>query len=174
MTDAFIKELEAIELKLQRSKKDVLVVGANEILSRLKFRIFTDGLDSSGNGIGTYSTKRLYINPKTFDKKHPLLKGRLGSPKKGRKTVRFDNGWLGVRKQANGLNGTNVTTRFSGDLRDSIVNAVEGDKVVVGILNKRNVLKAEWMEERYGKNIYSPSDEEINAGINVILSTLGL
>lgn len=141
-------------------------------------RIFRQGLNSSGDEIGQYSTKDIWVNPaKTATKNQKgfsPLKGKTGNtefksnPSRKRKTSYFE-GWKGLRA-AQGLKTDKVNLNFTGDMffdfarPDSPalerVDKLSTDEYASLFSRPFNALKAEGNEDHFGGAIFKLSQKE--------------
>ena len=66
------------------------------------------------------------------------------------------------RRREAGRQVRRVDLEFEGDMRRDLTVGTSGKENVLGFKNKFENLKAASHEERYGKEIYTPSESEIN------------
>jgi len=150
-------------------------------------RIFTDGLNSNGGSIGSYSSKDIWINPvatPTRNKKgfNPL-KGKKGNtefksnPSRERKTSYFE-GWKGFREvQLENVTTKNVNLNYTGDMGSDFANVsiqvfnsksrreftpiyVNVNEYVAGFAKPENSKKATGNEEHFGVTIFKLTTQE--------------
>lgn len=117
------------------------------VLAIHKRRIFQQGKDASGNQIGKYSTKPISI---------PLSRQARNT---GR--TRFKGGY-DEYKRAIGKNPGFVNLRDKDQMQMDYGLIVSGDNFGFGFQNSFNYQKSQWAEEKYDKEIFAPSDQELN------------
>lgn len=168
---------------------EITIFAASQLSMSIQERIFDSGKDSGDSGIAnSYSTKPMYANReqvgggfkpigKGFKTESSIKKGKSGveklritikskggkSPrkdtKKDRKTMYLSQGYKQLR-QLKGRQVGFVDLRLTGSLRASFRTFQQGDKAIVAILSPKEVGKADGLEERYGKKIFTPSKED--------------
>ena len=139
---------------------ELKTVGISEMLGLMKNRIFKDGLDSSNNKIGSYSSKEATFSPSRFFKKKPA------------KAMKFDNGYKGLREYL-GRQTNFVDLNFSGSLKDAVKSFRKGDNFYISIMDNSNdttseVLKAEGNEDRFNKTIFESTEKERKAAQEIV------
>jgi hypothetical protein len=129
-------------------------------------RIFSEGLDASGQPIGNYDTKSdLYVNPNKAVKSFPPA-GKYGDTvfKNGKphKTGYFDNYKAFRSKQGRGSN--KVDLNYSGVLFRDYASSLSpnGNGFVSGVKNNVNVGKLNGAIEKYGAGVFRLSTEELS------------
>ena len=77
-------------------------------------------------------------------------------------------------KERRGRQSAFVDLRLEGDLKNSLqVIPISSVETGIGFLNSFEALKANVNEERYGKDIFSFTNQELNSVLNVIVDELG-
>lgn len=116
-------------------KNDVLREVALDVQTKTRKRIFTDGIKSDGNKIGTYSPVTEAIKRK---------KGRFTSSKVNlRDTETLVNSYIVEPK------GKKYVIGFASASRNGITNTA----------------KIEKLEEQYGSDLFEPTDKEIEEAV---------
>jgi hypothetical protein len=122
-------------------------VGINTVLAVQKQRIFTEGKDSKGAQIGTYST-----TPASISKKN-----------QARQTGKtYFHGGYSEYKSAIGKNPGFVnlqnTSQMALDYGFQVIT--EGSSYGIGFTNEFNFKKSEWVETHFGKQVFFQSAAE--------------
>lgn len=142
--------------RLIRSER--IYIGAiNSVLAAQKERIFENGKDSSNSQIGTYSTKPISISKKN----------------QSRNTGKtYFKGGYREYKSLIGKGSEFVNSRNTDQMMMDLGTTISGNEYGIGFSNSFNADKRDWMEEKYGKEIYNTTDEEDDIFINVIQSKI--
>lgn len=154
-------------------KTTILFHGANELASQMKKRIFTQGKDANGSIIQSkYSETPTYVNKDVFVRKGaftPKGKENKGNFKNGkeRKTMYLPQGYKELR-DIQGRQTSFVDWRYSGSLEKSIETMKNNNDVVIAIVDNEESIKRKAIEERTGKDIFTPSVSELEYYENVI------
>jgi hypothetical protein len=126
-------------------------------------RIHTEGRASDGGDIGQYSTSPAYVNPaksprgfEAAGKSGKTVFARSGKP---HLTRYFAEGYKQYREQI-GLPSDKVTLTLRGDLRDGLAVIRTEAGYGLGWGDTDLAARAEALEERYGKKIWSPTEQE--------------
>lgn len=119
-----------------------------------KTRIFVRGLDSQGSQIGHYSTKPISISKKNQAKQT----GR----------TRFKGGYAEY-KSAIGKNPGFVNLRNTDQLYGDYSLTQTGRDFGFGFSNPLNSQKAGWVTEKYDKEIFPVSDQELEMFANILV-----
>lgn len=122
-----------------------------------KPRIFAQGFDEKGTKIGTYGT-----NPISISKKN-----------QARNTGKtYFKGGYAEYKRAVGKNPGYVILRNTDQMYADygIVGSV--GKYGFGFQNSKNYDKSQWMQDKYKKDIFSLSNNELNVLTNVLIDQL--
>lgn len=141
-----------------------LYIAAASTLSAIVDRIFEEGKNAEGSGIGQYSTTATYINPKYSPRKFPA-KGKTGKTtfknKKKHKTGYFGGGYKEF-KGVIGRDSSKVNLKLTGGLQIDFSNSLKrrGNIWVAGTKNAANTAKAEGNEERFGAPIFKATKAE--------------
>jgi hypothetical protein len=133
--------------------------GINTVLALQKQRIFNGGKDDQNSQIGQYSTKPISIS----------------KSKQARQTgkTRFPGGYAEY-KTAIGRNPGYVNLNNTGQMMmDYSFHVLGTDEYGLGFHNAENFNKSQWMEEKYGKEIFSQSDQEGKVLTQVIEQGIG-
>lgn len=140
------------------------------VVAEYKQRIFSEGLDSSGNPIGTYSVNPFYVNPTTLigvaaagvkpEGKNGQTVFKSGKP---HKTKYLTQGYKQLR-ELTGRQTEVVDLNFSGDLFQS-VKAVEVSGIsYISYTSAIQSLKMSGYEERNNRIISQVTDQEQEIG----------
>ncbi len=129
------------------------IAAVNSVLAEQKKRIFQSGKDSSNGKIGTYST-----NPISISKKNQARNtGKTYFP-----------GGYRQYKSLSGKGGNTVNLRNTDQMMmDLGTTVVKKGQYGIGFNNQFNADKAEWNEEKYGKNIFDTTTSEDNTFVRV-------
>jgi hypothetical protein len=112
-----------------------------------KPRIFQQGQDSKKSKIGTYSTKPISISKKN----------------QARNTGKtYFKGGYAEYKSDIGKNPGYVNLRNTDQMMMDYQLIVNGDKFGFGFQNNTNYDKSQWMQEKYDKDIFDLTEEELN------------
>lgn len=119
-----------------------------------KPRIFAEGFDSKGQKIGTYSTKPISISKKS----------------QARNTGKtFFKGGYAEYKSAIGKNPGYVNLRNTDHMMMDYGLIGSGGQYGFGFQNDANAEKSQWMEQKYGKDIFQISNHEENVLADVVV-----
>lgn len=122
-----------------------------------KPRIFVQGLDGTGNKIGTYGTKKISISKKN----------------QARNTGKtYFKGGYAEYKRAIGKNPGYVILRNTDQMYMDYGLVGASGKYGFGFRNSKNYDKSQWMEDKYKKDIFELSDSELNVLVNVLVDQL--
>jgi hypothetical protein len=115
------------------------------VMSKHKPRVFQSGLDAQGSQIGTYST-----NPISISKKN-----------QARDTGQtFFPGGYAQYKQAIGKGGT-VNFRNTDQMQMDYQIIAQGGQFAFGFQNVENWNKSQWLQDKYDKDVFDLTDEEL-------------
>jgi len=116
------------------------------VLAEQKTRIFSDGFDSKGTQIGTYSTAKTSVSKK----------------QQSRNTGKtYFKGGYAEYKTLSGNNPGHVILKNFGQMQSDYTFQVLGkDQYGLGYTNDLNYNKSQWMEKKYGKSIFNQSKNE--------------
>lgn len=162
-TEQYILRLRSNLRDLEQNNKPLAVAVAATHADQMK-RIFVDGKDSGGGGIGSYnSTDPLYVNPKTAPRNFPK-KGKTGKTKfkngSDHKTGYFTS--YKAFRAGQGRQVSFVDLKLSGQLQSDVSNSLtrlSPNIWVTGTKNAANSDKAKGAEEKYGA-IFNLTKEE--------------
>lgn len=129
-------------------------IAASTVLAKHKARIFERGESESGGKIGTYSTKPISI--------------AQGKQARNTGQTYFPAGYAQY-KSAVGKNPGFVILRNTDQMYADYGLVQSGSEYGFGFQNQSNTDKAEWMESKYDKSIFSLSDAEFNLYVDVLL-----
>jgi hypothetical protein len=133
--------------------------GINTVLAVQKQRIFVGGKDDKDSQIGQYSTK-----PASISKKN-----------QARQTGKtFFPGGYAEYKSAIGKNPGYVNLQNTSQMfMDYSFHVLGSDSYGLGFHNQENYNKSQWMEDKYGKEIFSQSGKEAQILTQTIEQTIG-
>lgn len=155
MANEFIDLINKIN-QAARSDRN-LRIGLSTTLAVHKPRIFSEGFDSKGAKIGTYSTK-----PASISKKQ-----------QARSTGKtFFKGGYAEYKRAVGRNPGFVILRNTDQMMMDYGLQGSGLSYGFGFQNSENYKKSQWMENKYQKPIFDISRNEENVLTNVLTDLL--
>lgn len=129
-----------------RSEK-VMRTAISTVLAVHKPRIFEKGLDGAGAKIGTYGT-----NPISISKKNQA--------RQTGKTY-FKGGYAEYKKDI-GKNPGYVNLRNTDQMMMDYGIVQNGNQFGLGFQNKTNYDKSIWMQDKYDKQIFDHTQQEIN------------
>jgi hypothetical protein len=134
-------------------------VGINSVLAVQKQRVFSSGKDGNEAQIGTYSTKPISISK--------------SSQARNTGKTRFPNGYAEY-KTAIGKNPGYVNLQNTSQMMmDYSFHVIGTDTYGLGFHNEVNYKKSQWMEEKYGKEIFFQSDKEGQLLTRIIEAEIG-
>ena len=132
-----------------------LLAAVSDVFSQHKRRIFNKGEADNNSQIGDYSTRPAWFGVDSFAVKSAF------KPAKGRRTVKFDDGYKGLR-ESQGFQTEKVDLQYSNALFISYQFQQKGNgSVDVGFTDKDNYNKARGNEKRFKKSIFYFSATEI-------------
>lgn len=139
----------------------LLEVPANELIAEIDYRITQLGLDSGGNKIGGYDTKKMWAGRDDFDNQENFnpVKKKNGDL---RKTVTLEKGYMELR----GIQGYRIDTKVmerTGAGIKNIKNSYDESTGVmeVGFTDLKESVKFRGEEERGDRPILKPTPAEI-------------
>lgn len=128
-------------------------------------RIHNEGKNVSGNRIGKYSIKPIYVNPKNSPKKfEPVGKTGRKNFKSGKahKTRYFNAGYYGFRKNI-GRDSTNVNLQLKGGLKAAWqTKKINNNSYAVGFWSEKYSSRAENLEDHFGDLIWGVTQQDKN------------
>lgn len=155
MANEFIDLINKINSTIHSDRN--LRIALSSVLAVHKPRIFSQGFDSKGAKIGTYSTKPISISKKNQARNtgKTVFKGGYAEYKRA---VGKNPGFVNLRNTDQmmmdyGLQGSSLQYGF-------------------GFQNTENFKKYQWMEEKYKKPIFDISKNEENVLTNVLTDLL--
>lgn len=135
----------------------VLRTAITTVLAVHKPRIFERGLDGNNSKIGTYGTNPISISKKS----------------QARQTGKtYFKGGYAEYKKAIGKNPGYVNLRNTDQMMIDYGIIWSGGKFGLGFQNDENGNKSNWMEKKYGKDIFTHTDDELNLLGNVITNLI--
>lgn len=144
---------------------DAVVLGGQGLAGEVSNRIHKRGLDSSGNPIAPgYSTKPYFTDIKRLPSTGGIPSENIS--KNGR-WVRLPKGYSDLRRFSR--RGQKVDLKLTGHLQTSLRFRIEPDGISLGYIGSGQTdgqgvtagEKAGFLEALYGKDIFNPSDDEI-------------
>lgn len=128
-------------------------IALSSVLAIHKPRIFEKGLDGNDAKIGTYSTKPISISKKN-------------QARNTGKTY-FKGGYAEYKKDV-GKNPGYVNLRNTDQMMQDYGLIISGQSYGMGFQNKLNYDKSQWMQTKYGKDIFDHDDREIQVLTDVL------
>jgi hypothetical protein len=128
-------------------------IAATTVLASYKQRIFAQGQDSKNTKIGTYGTKPISIS----------------KSRQARQTgkTKFEGGYAEY-KSAIGKNPGFVNLRNTDQMMMDLGLLKNGPNFAFGFQNNVNGDKSVWMDAKYGKEIFLPTQPEIDLFSNTL------
>lgn len=145
--------MESIRKAMETAARDILPVAAK--------RIFEEGLDSSGQKIGEYDTKKIYISRKNSPVQN------AGIPKQ--KTLLFPGGYREFKSEIG--RGTVVNLKVFGRLQSDYLTPKKVDKatgVAYLLKEEKNAQKKDGNEQRFRKDIFSLTAQEKKTVVDTV------
>lgn len=131
--------------KAVRSDKAIRIA-TTTVMAKHKPRVFEQGNDAAGSKIGTYSTKPISIS----------------KSKQARNTGKtFFKGGYAEYKQAIGKGGT-VNLRNTDQMQMDYQVIVSNGQYGFGFQNSENWDKSQWLQDKYNKDVFDLTEEELN------------
>jgi hypothetical protein len=124
-------------------------------------RIHNEGRALSGQGIGHYSGKPLYVNPKHSPRQFPT-KGKNGQTtfKNGKKhKTAYFNGWKGFRSSIGRETGF-VNLQLSGKLLKDWIMEQRGKDFIIGFRSEYGTKISAGNEQHFNKKIWGISQQD--------------
>ena len=158
------------------------IAALNNLEASLKTRIFTNGVDSGGGSIGSYSTRPMYVSIAGAQARYgSQLKssaltavGKNGDTEfkngKQRKSQYFQDGYAGFRAQV-GRQNQKVDLNLTGNLQDSLQGGLTDKGLALAFINSEGARLSEHLEQRYG-DVFQPTDEEVEEVLTTIEDTI--
>lgn len=132
-------------------------VALSTVLAVQKPRIFQKGQDTSGATIGQYSTNPISISKKS----------------QARNTGKtYFKGGYAEYKSAIGKNPGYVNLRNTDQMMMDYGVVANGNEFGLGFQNQENANKAGWMTDKYDKEIFSLTDNEVEIFADVVVQQL--
>lgn len=142
------KEIDDLIKRITRAVKSekAMRVALSSVLSIHKPRIFQSGQDSNKSKIGKYSTK-------------PISISRKNQARNTGKTY-FPGGYAEY-KSAIGKGG-DVNFRNTDQMQMDYGIIQNGSEFGFGFQNSFNFEKSQWLQDKYGKDVFDLSEQELN------------
>ena len=164
----FAEYLEGLSERMANDLKTrALLPAAVEGAAIISQRV-SSGEASDGSKIGDYSTETMYAsisNFKGFESKF--------RPKRGRKTMKFDNGYSEFRSVV-GRQNNYVDLSLSGSLLKSVRGVISGSDAIIAIFGQDSIDKADGNEKRFKKDIFRPSADDVEVIKDIITNQFTL
>lgn len=179
-TKEYISRLE--ELGVQGNALHMVVTPhAKKLLSRIKKRIFTEGINSAGQQIGNYSTEPIYATRKQFAKPGAFVptgetrylsttqrRGRTVNTTRKVKTMYLPAGYKQLR-DVQGMQTNYVDLKYRGRTRRAYVLEEKDTEVLLGLNTPLAAQIKGEQEERFKGYIFRATEGELevyNSGVN--------
>lgn len=166
-----IQSVVAVQVKRLQSLADndkMLRTCATTVLGLMKNRIHEDGKDANGNQIGTYSPAYMKIRTGNFANAARFVKGAKKGSLKNAGVFTKGAGKSAARPQYHRTNDTKVILSLTRQMENDMkVVAIENGAYGIGFSNPLNYNKAIWNQVRYKKPIYSLSEQERQAVLEI-------
>lgn len=184
MADELLRRLNRLSTVIRQAADEAKINALNNLEASYKTRIFSNGKNSSGGDIGSYSTSPIYVSIEGAKESQgsqartssltPKGKGKDGAAKfkngKTKKSQYFADGYSGFRAQV-GRQNSKVDFNLTGNLQESIVGGTKKNGIVLGYRNTDAEELAENLEERFS-DTFDPTDDEINEALDNIENTI--
>lgn len=131
--------------KAVRSEK-AMRAALTTVMAKHKPRVFQQGEDAANSKIGDYSTK-------------PISISKSSQARNTGKT--YFKGGYAEYKRAIGKGGT-VNFRNTDQMQMDYQIIVSGGKYGFGFQNSENWEKSQWLQDKYNKDVFDISEEELN------------
>lgn len=155
-----IKEKIALLSNPEVVKEQLLRLAALNSLSEVKTRIHTEGLDATGNPIGSYSSGYMAVRTGQFKSNGKVSKGKKKGENKSKGVFTKGKNKGGQRPNYNRTNDKKViislTTQMESDFSVFATERGYG----LGYKNKDNFDKVAFVEKTYKKKIFALTEEE--------------
>lgn len=155
MANELISLIDRINAAIKSER--ILRVAVSTVLAEHKPRIFEKGLDGNGSKIGTYGTDPISISKKN-------------QAKQTGKTY-FKGGYAEYKK-AIGKNNGFVNLDNTSQMKQDYGIVKSGTGLGLGFQNQINYEKSQWMQDKYDKNIFDHTDQELNLLADVLVAEL--
>ena len=143
-----ISGIDAVMQRLESIDMDMLCFDiASSLKAKVKHRVHVEGKASDGSQIGTYSESYMKVRTNNFKSKAIVRGKNKGNPRTVYKRGADTKIILSLTRQ--------MEKDFDATKPIPITNGYG-----IGYSNSHNYEKARWNEERYGKQIFAPSDSE--------------
>ncbi|GHT33573.1 hypothetical protein FACS189434_08020 [Bacteroidia bacterium] len=176
-----ITGIDEVKNKLEQLKNseidNILLAIATRLQGDIHKRVHVDGLDSDGSPIGTYSKDYMKVRTGNYPEttlKSGKNKGNFREKKKTGQAGVFTKGKNKGKSRPtyNRKNDTAVILSLSTQMEESMnVQEVAGG-YGIGYSNELAYNKAIWNEARYKKDIWKPTEEEIQTIKNILIEKL--
>lgn len=142
------RELEELIQRINRAVRSdkAMRTALTTVMAKHKPRIFQSGQDGRNSKIGDYSTKPISIS----------------KSKQARNTGKtFFKGGYAEYKNAIGKGGT-VNLRNTDQMQMDYQIIASAGQFAFGFSNPENFNKSQWLQDKYNKDVFDISDEELN------------
>lgn len=153
-------------LKSLSNTDKMLRTAATTVLAMMKIRIHGEGLDASGNRIGTYSPAYMKIRTGNFGNSTRVSKGTNTGKLKDAGVFSSGSKLGQARSKFNRGPDTKVILSLTRQMEnDEKVIAISTNNYGIGFSNKLNYDKSQWTEATYKRQgkIFAASTQELEA-----------
>jgi hypothetical protein len=142
------KEIEALIERIHKAVRSekAMRTALTSVMTKHKPRIFEGGQDANKSKVGKYSTKPISISKKNQARNT----GKTYFP-----------GGYAEYKSAIGKGG-DVNFRDTDQMQMDYQIIQEGDQFAFGFQNGFNFEKSQWLQDKYGKDVFDLTEEELN------------
>jgi hypothetical protein len=170
-----VEFIRAIPLAITRALEAEQPLAIIDMEGDLKQHVFMDGLAADGSKIGQYVGNEGYVSIEGARRRYgsqvptSKLRGRGKNSRsskfkngKPRRSMYFAEGYKGLRELM-GRQTSYVDLNFTDNLRMSIVSGTDGLTSKIEFLRDENATLAGHLEENYGKEIFVPTEMQVDA-----------
>lgn len=155
MANEYLQLIDKVNSAIRSER--VMRIALSSVLAIHKPRIFEKGLDADDSKIGTYSTKPISISKKN----------------QARNTGKtYFKGGYAEYKKAIGKNPGFVNLRNTDQMRMDYGLIISGNSYGFGFQNSLNYNKSQWMQDKYGKDIFDNDSKELDVLADVLVYEL--
>lgn len=164
-TAAFTAEMKLRLSSVVDPKRELFREVVTDLIPIIHERIHVEGRAGDGSKIGTYSNAYMAVRTGNYKNSDKITKGKNAGKNKNAGTSTKGTSKGSARNKYNRTGDTKVIL--------SLTRQMENDYAVVGIengwgigfTNEHNADKARWNDERYGKKVFTPTEEELDFAI---------
>lgn len=138
----------------------IRVPEGNLLLATTKNRIIREGKASDNSEIGRLSTKSAYFSRKAFVVKGAFKPQGKNGTRKGAKSMYLPEGYAQF-KGIQGRERSKANMQLSGSMLLDYQQGVQGNDIVQGFTNAKEIAKRKGNEEHFGKRIFPSTPQEI-------------